>query len=332
MMTDDRLYPLPPLRYLHLRFILQAETEARLPEFKGSMLRGAFGHALKRTVCAMGPEIPCSKCMLKGQCAFTRLFETFIQGEPPRFLRGLDTAPRPIIFDPGATPPVLQAGDPLPFELKLLGSAVDFLPYVVFAVLQMAQSGLGAQRHPFTLTEVHCLQPNDSPDHPLDWATLYDARTQSLLFAPTPLQLPSSPPFSIQHSKFIIRFLTPIRLKFDGRYSLDFNFRALVFKMLRRVLELVYFYEPKAEINWEFHDLLVAADDVHITRHDLHWADQQRYSNRQQTKMMMGGFIGELELEGNLQPFLDLISTAEVLHIGKGTVFGLGKMKMLNSE
>ena len=105
-----------------------------------------------------------------------------------------------------------------------------------------------------------------------------------------------------------------------------FTFRMLVFKMIRRVLELAHFHVPNAKIDWEFHPLLVAADAVKIVHRDLRWVDWERRSNRQKTEMLMGGFVGEMVLEGDLVPFLDLLRACEVVHVGKGCVFGNGKI------
>ena len=70
----------------------------------------------------------------------------------------------------------------------------------------------------------------------------------------------------------------------------------------------------------------MAADAVQITRRHLYWVDWQRRSNRQQTTMKMGGLMGLLTLEGPLEPFLDLLQVCEVVHVGKGAVFGNGKV------
>ncbi len=43
--------------------------------------------------------------------------------------------------------------------------------------------------------------------------------------------------------------------------------------------------------------------------------------------MKLGGFIGEITFEGNIEPFMPLIKVGEVLHVGKGTGFGLGRYK-----
>jgi CRISPR/Cas system endoribonuclease Cas6 (RAMP superfamily) len=52
----------------------------------------------------------------------------------------------------------------------------------------------------------------------------------------------------------------------------------------------------------------------------------ERRSNQQKTKLKMGGFTGDITLDGDLEPFTSLLRLSEVLHVGKGTVFGLGKM------
>ena len=59
-------FQIPRIPYLKLKFVLTAKQDCFLPEVKGSMLRGAFGNALKRTVCVM-PSQKCNKCMLRMQ-------------------------------------------------------------------------------------------------------------------------------------------------------------------------------------------------------------------------------------------------------------------------
>ena len=44
--------------------------------------------------------------------------------------------------------------------------------------------------------------------------------------------------------------------------------------------------------------------------------------------MKMGGLIGEATYRGNITPFLPLLQAGAILHIGKGTSFGLGKYEM----
>jgi len=48
---DGLDYQIPAILHLRRRCTLRAEEEALLPSFKGSMLRGAFGRALRRSLC-----------------------------------------------------------------------------------------------------------------------------------------------------------------------------------------------------------------------------------------------------------------------------------------
>jgi len=57
----------------------------------------------------------------------------------------------------------------------------------------------------------------------------------------------------------------------------------------------------------------------------LRWYDWERYSSRQETRMRLGGLVGEVEFEGELAEFLPYLFLGELIHLGKGTSFGLGR-------
>ena len=42
----------------------------------------------------------------------------------------------------------------------------------------------------------------------------------------------------------------------------------------------------------------------------------------------MGGFIGQIKYQGKLDPFLSIVKAGEIIHIGKGTSLGFGKMRV----
>ncbi len=123
-----------------------------------------------------------------------------------------------------------------------------------------------------------------------------------------------------------LHLLTPLRLKTRGRLTARPSFRDLTFNMLRRILEMAYFHVPGATLDWSFRPLLDHADSVQISAADLRWQDCKRWSQRQQTSMTLGGVVGRIDLEGDLTPFASLLAAAEVVHVGKGATFGLGKV------
>lgn len=320
-MSDQQTYSIPAIPYVRLRMTLQAEEPAVLPPFQGSMLRGAFGHALRRTVCAMGPEQECASCMLRHACHYTRIFEPYVEGEPPPFLRGIDQAVRPYVFEPFGGidhgEARLAPGDPLQFDLLLFGQAVELQAYAFLAVERMARAGLGAGRQRFRLARVEAPGPDGTRRE------LFSAGSPPST-EPAPAVVPAEA--VVPSGRLALRLETPLRVKVRDQLSGQPRFRDLVFNMLRRVLELAHFHVAGAAIDWSFRPLLEEADAVRIVDADLHWYDWERWSNRQQSSMKLGGLVGRIVLEGDVTPFAALLGAAQIVHVGKGATFGLGKL------
>jgi CRISPR-associated endoribonuclease Cas6 len=318
-MNDGARYAIPEIPYLRLRCTLRAEEEALLPSFKGSMLRGAFGRALRKSVCVMGPEQPCETCGLRAACLYTRLFETFIESEPPPFLRGQTAAPRPFVFEAEDERRRFAPGDRLRFDLLLFGSAVGLQTLAAVAVARMAGRGLGERRRRFAVEEIAFedaaggFRPLLSADRP----------------RPEELAPPLLPPRDgLPEGSITLRFRTPVRLKAGGQLLRGLGFRGLVFRMLARVLELAHFFGDRAAIDWQIQSFLRQAEGVRVVEQSFAWKDVKRYSARQGTEMSLGGFVGSMRLAGDLAPFAPLLRTAEIVHVGKGTTFGLGRVEI----
>lgn len=122
-------------------------------------------------------------------------------------------------------------------------------------------------------------------------------------------------------------FLTPTRIKYEGKFTMKINFEIILRNLLRRLSGLAAIHcDEKWELDWK--GLVEKAKEVKTVNSDLEWYDWERYSKRQDTKMKMGGFVGEITFEGNMAEFIPFIKLGEYLHIGKGTVFGLGKYEL----
>ena len=121
--------------------------------------------------------------------------------------------------------------------------------------------------------------------------------------------------------------MTPTRLKFDGKLSPSLEFHILLRNLLRRISLLSYFHCGQ-ELDLDFKGLIEKSREVAVTKSDLTWYDWERYSNRQDTKMMMGGFIGSVTFKGDFEEFMQLLLLGRYVHVGKGTSFGLGKYEI----
>lgn len=329
-----RLPPLPALRTLRLRVVLRALEPALLPPFHGSMLRGAFGHAFRRAACVVAATQACASCRLRPDCAYAQVFETPIEpGQAPRSLRGQVAAPHAYLFEVGSLATELRAGDPLAFDLLLIGRAIEAQARIFWAIERMGgpDHGLGARRARFALDSVDVLSARGTtiPLH-RDGAWLTDAApsiTTSTALRGEPL---ASAPLPGDGGRVRLHFATPLRLRRDQRLVPPRDPRDLVYSMLRRVHELAYFHGPASERRdaCDFRPTLNAASALTARDWRFSFVSHQRYSNRQTRPIDLSGHLGSPVLEGDLAPLAPLLRAAETLHVGKGTVHGLGWFRL----
>lgn len=298
------------------RFRLRCLEPMRLPPYKGSALRGVFGHAFKAVVCALRRE-ECRICLVRASCTYQRVFETRVApGDGPR--PGVDAAPHPYVFGVALDGRTEYAGgDEVTFTLTLLGPALGILPYLVYAFQEVGRRGLTPARKPLALSAVEALGEGG-------WRTVYAEGAGSLAEARVAAPPPQVPDLS---RGALVRLETPLRLQERGELVRDPGFGALFLAARRRFGLLARYYgngEPAFD-----RGLLDASREVPTTRSELRWHDWTRYSNRQKTTMQLGGLVGELAFAGDLAPFAPWLAWAERFHLGKATSFGLGAVRVV---
>jgi hypothetical protein len=97
------------------------QDELRLPDYSGSLLRGNFGAALRRTACMTGlPE--CPGCPLYRTCPYPAIFET--PAPEIHSLQRFSQVPNPYVVEP---PPIgtrhVPAGEIFLLAMVLVGRA-----------------------------------------------------------------------------------------------------------------------------------------------------------------------------------------------------------------
>lgn len=314
-------------KFAPFTFFLQALSEICLPPYKGSTLRGGFGNAFKKVVC-ISKERVCESCILKAKCVYSYIFETPLPSNTSK-MKKYPFAPHPFII----TPPLEEKrkyneGETLCFELILIGKSIDFLPYFIYTFDKLGRRGIGKGRGKYCLKEVKGKNGE----------TIYSEKDRTLrndfkILRIDDLYRLTLSPFtsSISSPTLHLLFLTPTRLKFDGRLSPKLEFHVLLRNPLRRISLLSYFH-CGFDLDLDFKELIERAMEVRVKKENLLWFDWERYSTRQDTRMKMGGFIGSVSFEGNIEPFIPFLLLGEQIHVGKGTSFGLGKYKILNPE
>lgn len=306
------------------RFYLSPIEALYLPGYLGSILRGGLGIALKRMSCVERNK-NCDDCILKEKCAYACLFESPRSTEA-EVSREASYDPHPFIIEPPLeVKQVYLPQDELLFHLILIGKGISYLPYFILAFEELGRFGIGKMRGKYLLERVESVRNCDSPGE-----MIYDSQSKTLRgefqskdFAKMLKEVEALNPQQVS-----LLFLTPTRIKHQGRFTTKINFEILLRNLLRRLSWLSELYcGEKWDIDYDGL-LSVARDKVHTTYSSLNWYDWERYSRRQNARLKMGGFVGEITFEGELAEFLPFIKLGEYLHIGKGTAYGLGKYKI----
>jgi len=133
----------PSLTLSRYRFALTADDPMLLPPYKGSTLRGGFGHAFKRMVCFQPRVKTCRECLLRYTCPYAYVFETPVPPETAVLSKN-EYAPRPLVIEASAEEKTTYfPGDNLDFHIVLVGRAQQYLPYFLVAFQELGRQGLG---------------------------------------------------------------------------------------------------------------------------------------------------------------------------------------------
>lgn len=302
----------PTLPIIRLQFTAQADAPLRLPDYAGSMLRGAFGHALRGLT--LLPHKDNQPCALKDTCPYCQIFAT--PPLPNHTLQKFTQMPASYVIEPPVGGNVLlQKNETFSFSLILISRAIAQLPLVIFAFQQALKKGLSHHRSPCTLLQV-CTE---------DGSIIWENSSSNVADLHTEI-----PPHRLSNEKITLNFLTPLRLQRYGELIglKELNARALLIALARRWQLLADIHLGNNAPQLDFNALEDHALNITLTPNTLTWKDWSRYSSRQQQAMTLGGLMGTLTLEGNLQPFHELLHIGQWLHVGKETVFGLGRYQL----
>ena len=146
------------------------------------------------------------------------------------------------------------------FGLTLISRAIEHLPYVVYAVSEMARRGLGASRGQFALVDVASLDEAGAK------RTVYSSDLGR--FSPS-----QSGPGNLRElvrvrlealgesDSLKLQFVTPTRIRVRDELQAEMSFELLVRNLLRRISMLVNVHGG-AKMEVDFHGLIAGAASV----------------------------------------------------------------------
>ena len=332
-----------------LRFRTRVQSTLELNEHQGSAIRGALFHALRRRFCGMsrGPaaraDAPdCAACPLVATCPVATLVSTLRPGSA----RGRDV-PRPYTVQPPLATDFRQEearedgtgvrryapGAHLQFGLSLYAQAVDLFPYIVLAMNEFEEGGIGRRvaqedgrwargtlnveavwaENPLTGARAPLREPGDTLVRVPDIAITHEQVTAA------PVPSPGAP--------VTVRFLTPTRLVQRARLlkPADFGFQALFQRLLERLEALSRQFSDTPLRLTDPVTTISAAERVHVVHSDLSWEEVWSYSTRRRAATPIGGLVGDVAFAAdNWAPFWPWLVWAQFTHVGKDAVKGNG--------
>jgi len=117
-----------------------------LEQFKGGMLRGIFGHALKKLICKKNVQSQCENCMAKQSCLYTSLFlgELYDRsGVPEKIINDKRLPTGWSIIPPLTTKTVFQKGETVAVNFNVAGSCIEYFEAFLRAFCAMQDFGIG---------------------------------------------------------------------------------------------------------------------------------------------------------------------------------------------
>jgi len=305
------------LRYRQIQHHIEFEKPVSFPTLPTFLFRSILGKELRRLVCIFRGR-PCGECGLKFTCAYSWMFETPIEKESP-VLEGRDRASHPFLLATDAFPH--QSYQRISLILTVIGKAIEYYPYLYYALRRAGEIGVLRERIPYRILDVLCedrslLQGTDSL-HPT-----YGIREWSM-----PSQVEENRNIQDTAESVKVFLETPLRLRIEGKYSDSFTAPQFLSILWRRAQILCSLYGQ--ENGKESLTLDLTKTGIRILSRDFQWKDYPYFSSRQKKLLRLGGILGEFTLQGVLRPMeLALLRFGELFHVGKNTAFGLGRYRV----
>ena len=261
----------------------------------GNIVRGAFGIHFREMAEQLGqPEL------------FERIFQPAIEEQAElteklegRAPSGLGDLPRPFVFRAGHLDGrTIGRGQGFHFDLHLFDTRDPAIDAFTGAFARVAEAGFGANRSKAALR---------STDHRAVQLSLMPRRGHV--------------------GGVRVRFVTPTEMKSDGRLVAEPEFPILISRIRDRVSTLRALYGP-GPLALDFRAFSERASSITITRCEIERSPVARRSSRTGQTHPIGGFLGEVDYEGDLSEFVPYLEAARWTGVGRHTVWGNGAIEI----
>ncbi len=309
-------------QYNKYTFNLRFEKEITFRSPASFIFRNNIGFQLKRLTCILRSS-ECGSCILNKTCIYSSVYETPID-KNNKIIKGRDRASHPYLVYSDA--PTGLKTERINIDIVLIGTAVNYFPYILLTMINIGKSGILRDRIHFDVESVLCQGKsvlNRKDDYcenvsPLIWdwdgSALAENKNERI-------------------KEVALAFLSPLRIKHNGKLVSNITYKDILYGAVRRIDILDNLFGNGSSANRG-----VTADSLGFIEgasngkeflSRLKWTDYSRYSARQKQSMQMGGLMGKAVVKGAFSSKeLAFLKAAELFHIGKNASFGLGKVEV----
>ncbi len=299
------------IRYVKLHFLCRLTEDCTLPANKASGLRGGMGEMLLSAHCIFPNDRKCGGCSFENECLVRRIMYSKFDRKPDFVTTGESIG---YIISCEDYRTSLGKGDIFSFTMTLFGKTIVYFTPILMAFYSLGQVGLGREKARFVIERV----TNTTGAPLVEGINVYKENYKVRLlgdYVNYRLKMKSG-------SR--LHFHTPLAIKYRGEELTEFDAEAIVNAAARRL----YMLDCSEGI---------AAEPIRIAREQLPRITEQkvihskvrRYSSTHKEGIYLSGIRGDAELDGLNEEVRRLMLAAELMHLGKNTSFGFGRVTLL---
>lgn len=280
-------------------------------------VRDGFQGAFRRVVgCADGE---CSRCDRNDECPYSIVFGQELSLDPAAVKRH-QKPPLPFAFSFPVFPGAPNAGLDFDIRLTLVGNATRFVAEIVAAVNLLFARKTEQDELAADIVRVESLGYHAE-------ATLVYEGSGSTVIADSLTLLSTEglgDTFLLNNDgRMHLRLVTPLKIMQEGRPLRDFSFSLFMRTLIRRISSLTSYYCDDG-VSVDFRWLASLCDSVTLSDRSISWVAWG--GGKQGGKL--AGLLGEVVLVGVPEEFLSFLLLGELLNVGKGAAFGLGRFTL----
>lgn len=304
------------IRFTQMRIKLVFPESCSLPMYKVSAIRGGMGQMLLAQNCIQDEN--CHECGFASSCIAKNIMYAPFKIKPPSVTNDESMG---YVIDCTDTREQYKAGDSLLIRFTLFGDTISYIMPIIYALTMLGSTGIGKGWAKFQIAEI-----TNRYQKPV----LRDGmiNLKNVLTETVGQYVNERMDYNIVGGGHIkIKLLSPCTVKYQGKFLEEFNEQSLVVSMLQKLYHY-QLYEGNAagKEYWEEKEFPV------MCMQQMEKVTIPRYSTTQERKMYLKGIQGELELAECGERLQRLLYATEILHLGKNTRFGFGKIQVSVEE